>query len=92
MDLAVLGKSALLVPTPGQCEQEYLAGYLGRKGWFNWVPQDKLKLEELISKTLSHPIDLFTGNELDEAISGLYSNQKNYKGRKVADKKACIYL
>jgi UDP-N-acetylglucosamine:LPS N-acetylglucosamine transferase len=31
MDLAVLGKKILLVPTPGQTEQEYLAGYLMSK-------------------------------------------------------------
>lgn len=27
MDLAILGRKAILVPTPGQTEQEYLAGY-----------------------------------------------------------------
>ena len=26
--------SALLIPTPGQTEQEYLADYLSEKGWF----------------------------------------------------------
>ncbi|HET8572607.1 MAG TPA: glycosyltransferase [Edaphocola sp.] len=31
MDLAVLGKKAMLIPTPGQTEQEYLARYLQRK-------------------------------------------------------------
>ena len=33
MDLAVLGKKALLIPTPGQTEQEYLAKRLKRKAW-----------------------------------------------------------
>jgi len=28
MDLASLGKRAIFIPTPGQTEQEYLAGYL----------------------------------------------------------------
>lgn len=31
MDLAVLGKKAILVPTPGQTEQEYLAHYFKKK-------------------------------------------------------------
>jgi Glycosyltransferase family 28 C-terminal domain len=33
MDLSRLGKRALLVPTPGQTEQEYLGAYLAGKGW-----------------------------------------------------------
>ncbi len=33
MDLAVLQKKSVLVPTPGQSEQEYLATYLQEKKW-----------------------------------------------------------
>lgn len=44
MDLAVLGKKALLVPTPGQTEQEYLAGYLSAKGYFQQKTQAGLSL------------------------------------------------
>jgi UDP-N-acetylglucosamine:LPS N-acetylglucosamine transferase len=42
MDLASLGRSSLLVPTPGQTEQEYLALYLSSKGWFTACTQQKL--------------------------------------------------
>ena len=42
MELLSMSRSALLIPTPGQTEQEYLAGYLSEKGWFTTVPQDKL--------------------------------------------------
>jgi hypothetical protein len=42
MELISLSRSALLIPTPGQTEQEYLAGYLSEKGWFTTVPQNKL--------------------------------------------------
>jgi hypothetical protein len=42
MDLVSLNCSALLIPTPGQTEQEYLAEYLGKKGWFNTIPQHEL--------------------------------------------------
>ena len=43
MELISLGKSALLIPTPGQTEQEYLAEYLTRKGWFLSIKQNELK-------------------------------------------------
>jgi len=39
MELVSLRCSALLIPTPGQTEQEYLAGYLSSKGWFMAVSQ-----------------------------------------------------
>ncbi|MFZ0282025.1 MAG: glycosyltransferase [Bacteroidales bacterium] len=42
MELVSLGRSALLIPTPGQTEQEYLAGYLSENGWFTAVSQNKL--------------------------------------------------
>jgi UDP:flavonoid glycosyltransferase YjiC (YdhE family) len=45
MELAELGKqSALLIPTPGQPEQEYLAGYYERNGWFHAQEQHRLDL------------------------------------------------
>jgi UDP-N-acetylglucosamine:LPS N-acetylglucosamine transferase len=34
MDFALLRKKAILIPTPGQTEQEYLAKYLLEKGCF----------------------------------------------------------
>jgi UDP-N-acetylglucosamine:LPS N-acetylglucosamine transferase len=44
MDLAVLGKKALLIPTPGQTEQEYLAEWLGGKGYVAHQIQSRLDL------------------------------------------------
>ena len=46
MDLAVLGKKALLVSTPGQPEQEYLAQYGAQQGWFATQSQDQLDLKK----------------------------------------------
>lgn len=43
MDLAFLNKSALLIPTPGQQEQQYLANYLDGKV-FNKVNEKKMNL------------------------------------------------
>jgi hypothetical protein len=42
MELISLNCTALLVPTPGQTEQEYLAGYLSKKGWFFTAKQNGL--------------------------------------------------
>lgn len=39
MDLLVTGKRAVLIPTPGQTEQEYLGRWLAVKGWFRVVRQ-----------------------------------------------------
>ncbi|MFN8166902.1 MAG: glycosyltransferase family protein [Bacteroidia bacterium] len=51
MDLEVLKKKALLIPTPGQTEQEYLAEYLGNKKHFSFAAQKDLSknlIEELL--------------------------------------------
>jgi len=46
MDVAVLGKKALFMPTPFQPEQEYLSRYHNSKGTFYSVPLARLKLAE----------------------------------------------
>ncbi len=43
MDLVKLGKKAILVPTPGQAEQEYLARHMSEKFGFQAVTQRELK-------------------------------------------------
>lgn len=50
MDLAVLKKRAILVPTPGQTEQEYLAEYIGEEHWLHSVKQSDFELEQAISE------------------------------------------
>ena len=47
MDLISLNRSAYLVPTPGQTEQEYLADYLTKKGLFNSCRQKNFKLKSV---------------------------------------------
>lgn len=52
MDLVCLGKSGLLIPTPGQTEQEYLAEYISSKKLFTCISQDQiesLRFEEISS-------------------------------------------
>lgn len=50
MDLAALGKKAILVPTPGQTEQEYLAKYHFEKGQFYTQTQHEFDLVKAIEE------------------------------------------
>ena len=43
MELVSLNLTALIIPTPGQTEQEYLAEYLSEKGWFRTITQNEIK-------------------------------------------------
>jgi predicted glycosyltransferase len=50
MDLAALGKKAILVPTPGQTEQEYLADYHFKEGHFYSQIQHEFDLVKAIEE------------------------------------------
>lgn len=57
MDLAATGQRALLIPTPGQPEQEYLASYLHNQGYCYAVRQDELNVAtDLIRATATRGI------------------------------------
>ena len=49
MDLVKLKKNAILVPTPGQTEQEYLGSYLHEKGLMYMVTQKNFSLEKSLT-------------------------------------------
>jgi len=44
LDLGVIGTKALMIPTPGQVEQEYLGKYHNKKGTFYSVNQENINL------------------------------------------------
>jgi uncharacterized protein (TIGR00661 family) len=50
MDLVKLNKKAILIPTPGQTEQEYLAQYLMKRKIFFSVEQKKFDLNKVLKK------------------------------------------
>ena len=56
MDLISLQKSAIIIPTPGQTEQEYLADYLSRKNLFVSQYQNQINIEEGIKDLSSKKI------------------------------------
>lgn len=51
MDLCLLGKKAVFVPTPGQTEQEYLAEYYRLKGFYYSLKQDSFNINDAIDKS-----------------------------------------
>ena len=51
MDLARMGKRAVLIPTPGQTEQEYLGRYLAEKGWAGCMRQRDFTLRAALAFT-----------------------------------------
>lgn len=53
MDIAALQRKSLLIPTPGQTEQEYLAQSLEQKGIACSLPQKDFSLEEALEKSAS---------------------------------------
>lgn len=55
MDLVRLGKKAILVPTPGQTEQEYLGAYLMEKGIFLSVSQKGFDLKGVLDAASRFP-------------------------------------
>ncbi|HEX6225949.1 MAG TPA: glycosyltransferase [Chryseolinea sp.] len=56
MDLVVLGKKGILVPTPGQTEQEYLADRWKRNGVFYSVPQHEFDLKNVLEMSKSYRV------------------------------------
>jgi uncharacterized protein (TIGR00661 family) len=63
MDLAKLQQKAILVPTPGQAEQEYLACFLKKQQLFFSMDQNHFSLEKALetSRKFSYrPVSLFT--------------------------------
>mgnify|MGYP006333074001 CR=1 FL=1 len=70
MDLVKLQKKAILVPTPGQTEQEYLAEYL-HKGWlFFSTTQQGFVLQNVLTKAanFNFTTENFTQNNYEKII------------------------
>jgi hypothetical protein len=67
MELISLRCTALLIPTPGQTEQEYLAVHLEEKGWFGTVSQKNIETAVLTSSKSK-----FNGKEMMEQSRKLF--------------------
>jgi len=72
MDMATLQKKAVLVPTPGQTEQEYLADYHKKNGLFYSVKQQEFDLNKAIMSAFDFPsITYDSKNMLRKKIENL---------------------
>jgi len=73
MDLFRLKKNAILVPPPGQTEQEYLAKLMAEKKWFYTVSQNKFELELAIGSLSEFSPENITlsDNLLDDKLKKL---------------------
>lgn len=70
MDLAAIGKNAILVPTPGQTEQEYLADYFLGKHLFYSERQEGFDLSRSIENSGEYP-----GLKLTEDQAGSFKEK-----------------
>ena len=81
MDLMALKKEAILIPTPGQTEQEYLARHLRKMGLFYSVSQDKFDLKEDLKKTYKlndlETNDFILWKERADLLNEQYNNNRN---------------
>jgi len=73
MDLIALNINAILVPTPGQTEQEYLAGYFLKKNIFYSESQKDFNLIVAMEKSKNFKMRNFTFNSegLEERLKNL---------------------
>ncbi len=70
MDLAAIGQKAVMIPTPGQTEQEYLALYHDKKRHFQAMQQDAFDLNEALEKKDSYQ-GVYLPPQLEEVRSQL---------------------
>jgi len=62
MDLVKLQKKAILIPTPGQTEQEYLAKYLMERIFFYTISQKEFVLQKVLNHIDSFPFIIVEHN------------------------------
>jgi UDP:flavonoid glycosyltransferase YjiC (YdhE family) len=71
MDVILWKKNAVLIPTPGQFEQEYLAAYLSQKKWFLSIEQNSfLEFNEEIGNNYHCPNLPITTTNYKELLLG----------------------
>jgi UDP:flavonoid glycosyltransferase YjiC (YdhE family) len=73
MDLITLGKTAILVPTSGQTEQEYLAKHLQERNWMYCAPQKNFKLDAALDafRSMEKKMPAFRDSELHDLVKEL---------------------
>ena len=75
MDLAAIGRSAIVIPTPGQPEQEYLAKYHHQSCHHFMLQQDTLDLDTAYSGISNCKPILLRNNNLEILVSDFLINR-----------------
>jgi UDP:flavonoid glycosyltransferase YjiC (YdhE family) len=79
MDLAAMKQKSILVPTPGQTEQEYLAGHLMKHGFALCIEQHKFRLKQAMDLASGFPYHPMPGRneaEMDLVVKGFLDKIK----------------
>jgi hypothetical protein len=79
MDIALLNKKSILIPTPGQTEQEYLGNYLAERKQAICVSQDKFTVQESLATAQATEYnlpDLDPSDSFKKTIEGFYLSLK----------------
>ncbi|HMK03467.1 MAG TPA: glycosyltransferase [Ferruginibacter sp.] len=79
MDLVKLQKKAILVPTPGQTEQEYLARYLMTRKYFFCIDQQEFSLSHVLKDAADFSFNK-TGFQHNAYVSVIQGFIKKYLG------------
>jgi UDP-N-acetylglucosamine transferase subunit ALG13 len=84
MDLAALQKQSILIPTPGQTEQEYLSSHLMQKNFALCIDQKKFRLKHALALAENFPYQtsFCAEKNLEEVIKSFVQRIKT--GRKTA--------
>jgi UDP-N-acetylglucosamine:LPS N-acetylglucosamine transferase len=77
------GWKSIVIPTPGQAEQEYLACYLMQRGWVFSVEQNDFNLQNCIKKAAAFSYNdirpaAADKNEIKALIASLLSSSSNH--------------
>ncbi|HEY2721157.1 MAG TPA: glycosyltransferase, partial [Chitinophagaceae bacterium] len=81
MDIVKLRKKSILVPTPGQTEQKYLAKYLQQRQLAFTIDQDKFALIRMLDEARKFDyklIELPNSNELSKAVKEFLKTLSKY--------------
>ncbi|MBS1620356.1 MAG: glycosyl transferase family 28 [Bacteroidetes bacterium] len=73
MDIMALQKKSILIPTPGQTEQGYLAGYLSRKGMAISCSQKEFLLTDILANAQNFPYR-FSNTAIENPLVAVVSN------------------
>lgn len=95
MDLVIQKKRGVLVPTPGQTEQEYLARHLKETGAFFSMPQKHFSLEKALQKASFFSPEIFrekAGNEWEEKLQQIVSQKQGGQHKHQTGHISGIYL